>query len=364
MAITVTHPYVSSVTETTPSGGVGGTIGPTEWNVAHTITGSVDLSSTTPTSGFSAGNVLYSNGTVLQVGSGVNVIGTGQLALAAGTITTTSVLGLNITGTWNNAGAVFDAPLFMNMTDTNSAANSCLVDIRSNNVTRFRAAHKLDATVGANFGSIILGNPPGSAATLNVFTLGADNQFTYLNAPGAKGAGEISFTINWESGGASASWSIGDFGGAPATISAYCNTNANGVIGWSNGINASPNTDPTVLDTIFRRRLAGTVDLRSYNNQAALGLSVYNSTGGGTPADNAQVPTNYERGTFDWTSNANVLTIGTQSSTTSNFRGVKLVGATLTCSSTGIVFTGLPTSDPHVVGQLWANSKVVTVSTG
>lgn len=29
-----------------------------------------------------------------------------------------------------------------------------------------------------------------------------------------------------------------------------------------------------------------------------------------------------------------------------------------------VVMTGLPTSDPHVVGHLWANSGVVTVSAG
>lgn len=42
MAYTITHPYISSVTETTPSGGVNGRVGPTEWNAIHTITGTPD----------------------------------------------------------------------------------------------------------------------------------------------------------------------------------------------------------------------------------------------------------------------------------------------------------------------------------
>ncbi|MGF6433476.1 hypothetical protein [Bradyrhizobium elkanii] len=29
-----------------------------------------------------------------------------------------------------------------------------------------------------------------------------------------------------------------------------------------------------------------------------------------------------------------------------------------------VIVTGLPTADPHVVGQLWANSGVLTVSAG
>ena len=34
-------------------------------------------------------------------------------------------------------------------------------------------------------------------------------------------------------------------------------------------------------------------------------------------------------------------------------------------TAAGIVkFTGLPTADPHVVGELWSNSGVLTVSAG
>lgn len=34
-------------------------------------------------------------------------------------------------------------------------------------------------------------------------------------------------------------------------------------------------------------------------------------------------------------------------------------------SASGVViFSGLPTADPHVVGQLWSNAGVLTVSAG
>ncbi|MCC8972159.1 hypothetical protein [Bradyrhizobium brasilense] len=39
-------------------------------------------------------------------------------------------------------------------------------------------------------------------------------------------------------------------------------------------------------------------------------------------------------------------------------------GGQLTVESGGKVVVTLPTADPHVVGQLWANSGVVTVSAG
>jgi len=43
-----------------------------------------------------------------------------------------------------------------------------------------------------------------------------------------------------------------------------------------------------------------------------------------------------------------------------NFNGV-----TFTVNAAGkLIVAGLPTADPHVVGQLWSNAGVVTVSAG
>jgi hypothetical protein len=64
---------------------------------------------------------------------------------------------------------------------------------------------------------------------------------------------------------------------------------------------------------------------------------------------------------------------GFQSITVSSTSGAVTVDATyganatcanLTASGTVIKLTGVPTADPHVVGQLWANSGVLTVSAG
>jgi len=40
------------------------------------------------------------------------------------------------------------------------------------------------------------------------------------------------------------------------------------------------------------------------------------------------------------------------------------VGSAWENYATSIIFTNLPTADPHVVGQLWSNSGVLTVSAG
>jgi hypothetical protein len=39
-------------------------------------------------------------------------------------------------------------------------------------------------------------------------------------------------------------------------------------------------------------------------------------------------------------------------------------GGQITVESGGILVATLPTADPHVVGQLWSNAGVVTVSAG
>ena len=63
---------------------------------------------------------------------------------------------------------------------------------------------------------------------------------------------------------------------------------------------------------------------------------------------------------------------GFQSITVDSTSGAVTVDATLGASTSvtnltasGIViFSGLPTADPHVAGQVWSNSGVLTVSAG
>ncbi|WP_339033782.1 hypothetical protein WHZ78_18435 [Bradyrhizobium symbiodeficiens] len=44
---------------------------------------------------------------------------------------------------------------------------------------------------------------------------------------------------------------------------------------------------------------------------------------------------------------------------------IQIGNAKFSVNSAGkLLVTGLPTADPHVVGQLWANSNVLTLSAG
>ena len=98
--------------------------------------GSTITANSTPTSGFGAGTLAYSDGSLIQATSGITRAGVGQLALALGTITT-NLDALNITATWNNAGTTFDAPIFENITNTASAAGSKIIDLQADGYSQF-----------------------------------------------------------------------------------------------------------------------------------------------------------------------------------------------------------------------------------
>ena len=44
MALTIAHPFVSTVPEGSHSGTPGALVGPTEWNASHSVSGTVDAS--------------------------------------------------------------------------------------------------------------------------------------------------------------------------------------------------------------------------------------------------------------------------------------------------------------------------------
>ena len=129
---------------TVPSTVTGGDEGAGTINAARlyvngvaVATGSSTITAnSTPTSGFGAGTLAYSDGSLIQASSGIVVAGVGQLALALGTITTNQDA-LNITATWNNAGTTFDAPIFENITNTASAAGSKIIDLQVGGSSQF-----------------------------------------------------------------------------------------------------------------------------------------------------------------------------------------------------------------------------------
>lgn len=50
--------------------------------------------------------------------------------------------------------------------------------------------------------------------------------------------------------------------------------------------------------------------------------------------------------------------------TTNATYGTSATVANLTASGSVVILSGLPTSDPNVAGQIWANSSILTVSAG
>lgn len=110
-----------------------------------------------PVTGGSAGNLLYTDATDLQATGGITFNGTGQLTLALGTITT-NLKAINITGTWNASGTTFDAPIFMNITNTAFASNSKLIDIQLSGTTWFNVAVAAGTANQVNLGQAGLGS--------------------------------------------------------------------------------------------------------------------------------------------------------------------------------------------------------------
>lgn len=86
-----------------------------------------------------------------------------------------------------------------------------------------------------------------------------------------------------------------------------------GVWAWSSTTNAQG-----TQDTCIGREAAGVVEITNNGSLTSpTGLHIYKTTDAFSGA-----PTNYERGVFDWTSNTNYLTIGTQKGGTGTGRAV------------------------------------------
>lgn len=139
----------------------------------------------TPTSGFSAGQFLYSDGTDVQATGGVSFGGTGQMTLALGTITANATA-LALTGTTNNSGVSFGPVLSVNLTNSPSTAASGppYIEAYNGSTLSFKVApnavHQyFDSAWGSN------------ASYLNAFDVGSDNSnnhaFFYASASGATG---------------------------------------------------------------------------------------------------------------------------------------------------------------------------------
>jgi hypothetical protein len=226
-----------------------------------TTTGSACGAGGGGTPGGSTTQVQYNNSGAFGGAAGVTYTGNaGQLNFALGSIAA-NVSAVNITGTFNNNAVTFDAPLFMNITNTASAAASLLMDLQ----------------VG--------GNTSVSATT--------DGWIALPNNL----ANNVHFGIGNKGGNLTLSNTV-------ITLQ---------LIGNEVFIGASPPI-LSFLDQAFLISEASNV-LAQRNSTAAQTFRVYNTF---TDASN------YERGVMDWTTTGNTLIIGQQLLGTGQARQVSI----------------------------------------
>lgn len=291
----------------------------------------------TPTAAAGGANtqVQFNSSNALSGDSGFTYAGSGQVTLALGTITT-NLTALNITGTWNAAGVTFDAPLFMNITNTASAAGSLLAD--------FQVSSSSVLTIGKS-GVIYAGPGAYGASTLAVNLTGPGSGVnTGIYHDNAAQGGRINFPVN-----GAVFFSIGSLG-TSAQLGVGVPNNA--VVGFTSTTGSNGVTDTS----LFRDAAVGVLALGDQNlGTTATGFRVYNTT------DNVgtnTAPTNYERGVIDWKTTSNTLTIGTQKGGTGSSRAVNFVGldfvfgtaALNTTATDGFIYiptcAGTPTGTP------------------
>ena len=120
--------------------------------------------------------IQYNNSGSFGGASGLTTDGT-SLTLTSGT-QTANYKSLNITQTWNNSGTVFDAPLFMNVTNTASATGSFLADLQVGGSSVF-VVTKLGDISARSLGSY---NGSWQVTSGGSLTLGSNNSTISLGA--------------------------------------------------------------------------------------------------------------------------------------------------------------------------------------
>jgi hypothetical protein len=172
---------------------------------------------TTATSGYTAGQFVYSDGSLAQASTGLTYVGTGQVLAALGTITTTKNA-LSITATWN-AAIVFGAPLLMNVTNTSSSSGSKFVDVQIGGGTIFSVGYTSNTDPILSF----FRAGAGSADTLIVggstftFSTASAGTAVYINGSGSNSFDGV-FLNNALNSGGSFGWTTG-FSGTDTNLS-------------------------------------------------------------------------------------------------------------------------------------------------
>jgi hypothetical protein len=186
----------------------------------------------------------------------------------------------------------------MNITNTLSAAGSLLADFQvgGSSLVNITKVGQFNLVPGGSPAGIVISSGASAANiwvdtnTTNSLMLSANSLGT-ANAVQVNGAGLI-LAVN-----RGLAWKAG------LTVSTGGNGDTGIVRDGTAGVLALLNPDTSTAGT----------GLRIYNTTDSFGIS----------------PTNYERGVFDWTTNANQLTIGSQAGGTGSGRQVILVSAGL-----------------------------------
>ena len=237
-------------------------------------------------------NVQFNNSGAFGGDAGFTYTTLGQVTIAGGTITTNNKA-LTITQTWNNAATTFDAPLLVNITNTASAAGSLVADLQVGGSSVF------------NVTKAGLINVPGQAGSAP-----ATAGIQFASSTGQPSAIYVNGAINDLEFSANGSASVMALWGSNTVF-----LNSIGVLNWK----VAPLGSGVLGDTGIVRGNTGYLALYDpVSPTTATGFAVYNTV------DTATGPTNYERGVFDWTTTANVLTVGTANGGTGSARSLHL----------------------------------------
>ena len=337
---------------------------------------------------------VFSGALMLTSYAGLTYTDPGQLAVALGTITT-NLKAISITGTFNAIGTTFDAPLFMNIINTASAAGSLLADFqvasasvwnvgKAGNATSILnnlgltstdgllLTNTTAATVGAQQWSPRL-HFTGSGWKTNA-TAGAQTVDWIMEIQPVQSTTSTANNLVWSSqnsaGGYLIQMALNIGGNATSANSLVLGSVASGTVvnllpgndgsgtlgsstfRWGNifsfgnlAFSATASNISWSGDTFIVRDAAGILGLS--NGAADTGTvtspasqRIYNSASSSLA--------NYERGVFGWTDTSNVLTIGTQAGGTGTTRGLQIAtGGTnaITVSSAQLVALPAITAD-------------------
>ena len=218
-------------------------------------------------------NALNAAGGLVGYSGNVGAATGSSLALSGLTLSASGSFS-TIAGTWNNAAVVFPGAMLVNVTNTASAAGSLLADFQIGGVSKanFDRDGQLTISKVLTSGGVVLSLPNAtSVQTINVLSNGYGFAFGYFGGNASEAFDHVGLITVKSSGGLQ--W-----------------VPAGGVPGL------------TVPDLAIVRDAAGILAQRNGTN--AQSLRVYNTW--------SSAGANYERGILDWTTTANVLTIGTE----------------------------------------------------